>query len=558
MIRRNGGSQMQLTAGTYGCCGLFCLILGSLGWNLVPGPSAEADLDTIVKSRPAHQSGPADDATSIARTTPIGTQSDDDFEPLFVDWEKPEVAILITGRQHGYIEPCGCSGLDQAKGGLIRRHALINDLEGRKWSVVKLDLGDQIQRSGPQALIKLESTYEALTQIMKYDVIGLGAGELRIDSFEYLRLLMDWGKSPAESPFVSANASVFDDTNILPYRVIEKNGRRIGVTSVVSQRHFAGQGDLVAEGRDMKILPPEAALAKVLPKLTAEKCDAMILLAFVSERESQELAQKFPQFDFIVNEGVEGEPVGDLQPIQVGNRTVNLVQMGYKSMFAGVIGIYADRQKPVRYQKITLDHRFQDTAEMKDSFKRYQDALERQGLMDLIPNPAPHPTGYQYVGSKVCADCHDAEYTVWAEGTDAWKAEHPGKVGPHSRATLDLVEPGERTWVKRHHDPECLSCHVTGWNPQQYFAYESGYLNLEKHTELHGSGCENCHGPGSRHVALENGAAAMPGEKDVVLSRLRVTKEESKDRLCVICHDLDNSPNFDFEKYWPYIEHGSN
>ncbi|MBL8889200.1 MAG: hypothetical protein JNL67_04430 [Planctomycetaceae bacterium] len=558
MIRRNGGNQMQLTVGTYGCGALLGVIMGSLGWHLVTDQPSRATVDQVVNSRLAQHTVDHEHLTSSSRAASEDARSDDDFEPLFVEWEKPDVAILLTGRQHGYIEPCGCSGLDQAKGGLIRRHALINDLEGRGWSVLKLDLGDQIQRSGPQALIKLESTYEALTKVMKYDVVGLGAGELRIDSFEYLRLLMDWGKSPEESPFVSANASVYEDPNILAYRVVEKNGRRIGITSVVSQRHFAGQGDLTAPDRDTKILAPEVALAKVLPKLSAEKCDAMILLAFVSERESQELAQKFPQFDFIVNEGVEGEPVGHLQPIQVGNRTVNLVQMGYKSMFAGVIGIYADPQKPVRYQKITLDHRFQDTPEMKDSFKRYQDALERQGLMELIPKPSPHPSGYQYVGSKVCADCHDAEYDVWAEGTDAWKAEHPGKVGPHSRATLDLVEPGERTWVKRHHDPECLSCHVTGWNPQQYFAYESGFLDMQKHTELHGSGCENCHGPGSRHVALENGEAAMPGEKDLVLSRLRVTKEESKDRLCVICHDLDNSPNFDFEKYWPYIEHGSN
>jgi hypothetical protein len=386
---------------------------------------------------------------------------------------------------------------------------------------------------------------------MKYDAIGMGAGELRVDSFDLLSLLIN----AEASPFVSANASVFDDASIAPYRVIERNGRRIGVTSVISQRHFSGLGDLTSEQRDIKIQAPEVALEKLLPQLVAEKCDALLLLAFVSVRESQELAQKFPQFDFIVNEGVEGEPVDVLQPIQVGNRTVNLVEMGYKSMYAGVIGIYADRNKPVRYQKVTLDHRFSDTEEMKESFKRYQNLLERQGLTKLISKPAPHPSGYQYVGSKVCSDCHDAEYEVWAEGSEVWKAEHPGKVGPHSRATLDLVEPGERTWVQRHHDPECLSCHVTGWNPQQYFAYESGYLELEKHAELHGSGCENCHGPGSRHVAIQNGEEATPDEMDLVLSRLRVTKDAAKDRLCVQCHDLDNSPDFDFDKYWPYIEH---
>lgn len=565
MDRRDDVNQMGWTTERAAWCGFLVFLLLSAGWQFLPsvpevslrhadlhGDSVRPTRAIVVENRATGNRG----ASDSNRAESPASRIDDEFEPIFVGWEKPDLALLITGRQHGYIEPCGCSGLDRAKGGLMRRHALINDLTGRGWSVVKLDLGDQVRRSGPQSLDKLQSTYEALRGVMQYDAIGLGAGELKIDSFELLNLLLNAaGSNAAESPFVSANASVFDEASILPYRVIAQNGRRIGVTSVVSQRHFGGQGDLMSEGRDTKIQAPELALQKVLPKLVAEKCDALLLLAFVSERESQELAQKFPQFDFIVNEGVEGEPVDVLMPIQVGNRSVNLVQMGYKSMYAGVIGIYADPNKPVRYQKITLDHRFKDTDEMKDSFKRYQSMLENKSLERLIPKPPPHPSGYQYVGSKVCADCHDGPYEIWAEGSDVWKAEHPGKVGPHSRATLDLVEPGERTWVQRHHDPECLSCHVTGWNPQQYFAYETGYLNLEKHADLHGSGCENCHGPGSRHVEIQNGEEALANEIDLVLSRLRVTKEEAKDRLCVQCHDLDNSPDFDFDKYWPYIAH---
>ena len=31
-------------------------------------------------------------------------------EALFVDWPKPEWALMITGRQRGYLEPCGCAG----------------------------------------------------------------------------------------------------------------------------------------------------------------------------------------------------------------------------------------------------------------------------------------------------------------------------------------------------------------------------------------------------------------------------------------------------------------
>ena len=44
--------------------------------------------------------------------------------PIFVDWpQRAELALVITGRHEGYLEPCGCAGLDKMKGGMGRRHA---------------------------------------------------------------------------------------------------------------------------------------------------------------------------------------------------------------------------------------------------------------------------------------------------------------------------------------------------------------------------------------------------------------------------------------------------
>ncbi len=34
-----------------------------------------------------------------------------------------------------------------------------------------------------------------------------------------------------------------------------------------------------------------------------------------------------------------------------------------------------------------------------------------------------------------------------------------------------------------------------------------------------------------------------------------VTPQESRDGQCATCHDLDNSPDFDFDLYWPGVEH---
>src|SRR5262249_12032206 len=133
----------------------------------------------------------------------------------------------------------------------------------------------------------------------------------------------------------------------------------------------------------------------------------------------------------------------------------------------------------------------------------YQLELEKLGLDDLGIRPQPHPSERRFVGSQKCGDCHTKAFATWNKTS-------------HSHATDSLVKPPERVGISRHFDAECLSCHVTGWDPQGFFPYATGYENLTKSKHLVGSGCENCHGPGSAHVAAEEG-----GGKDSVLKLLR-------------------------------------
>ena len=150
------------------------------------------------------------------------------------------------------------------------------------------------------------------------------------------------------------------------------------------------------------------------------------------------------------------------------------------------------------------------------------------------------------VGSETCSDCHTTAYEIW-------------KNTPHHHATESIVHPPERAEVQRHFDPECLSCHVTGWNPQQYFPFKSGYFELEKSKHLHGNGCENCHGPGSAHVAAENGDVDLTEEQINSLRKSMVIPLAKAEHMCMECHDLDNSPDFHkegaFMEYWNQVEH---
>ena len=72
---------------------------------------------------------------------------------------------------------------------------------------------------------------------------------------------------------------------------------------------------------------------------------------------------------------------------------------------------------------------------------------------------------------------------------------------------------------------------------------------------MHGNGCENCHGPGSGHAAVESGEMKVAeGVAAQLRQAMRLTLAQAEQK-CMECHDLDNSPDFDFQEYWPKVKH---
>jgi hypothetical protein len=123
------------------------------------------------------------------------------------------------------------------------------------------------------------------------------------------------------------------------------------------------------------------------------------------------------------------------------------------------------------------------------------------------------------------------------------------KKSGHARAyeTLVKLDP-PRTF-----DPECVSCHVVGWHPTKFFPYDAGYWSQDKTPHLINVGCEDCHGPGEKHAAVElNGSEGL---RTKLRKAMIATKAEAKKQQCTSCHDLDNSPDFNFDLYWPFVEH---
>ncbi len=467
--------------------------------------------------------------------------------PIFIDWPKPQVALVFSGEMDGYLEPCGCAGLENQKGGLKRRHSFLKKLEADGWPVVSLDMGGQIRRFGPQADRKYSFAMRALTEL-GYQAIGLGVKELQLDSSYLAYVLSNF--EGMSNPVISANLSIIDPSLGLsrPYRIIQAGGKKIGVTAVLGNKHRAA----LQNSPDIVWSDPVAALGRVLSELQSENCDFLILLVHADPDEAAALAKRFPQFQFVATTGGAEEPPNRLTPIEGTN--TQLLEAGHKGMYLTVVGIFDDPKRPLRLQRVPLDHRFEDSAEMQQLLVDYQNELKILGLQELGLSGNKHPTD-SFVGSAACADCHSSATEAFEES-------------PHAHATQTLVD----LEPPRHFDPECLSCHVTGWNPQEYFPYSSGFLGLEQTPHLTANGCENCHGPGASHVAAENGdveADEAELERLRAAMRLKIVENEGNKtdqvikvsdgavvvNMCMECHDLDNSPDFDFQEYWPHVEH---
>ncbi len=515
---------------------------------------------------------------------------------LFKDWPKPELAIVLTGQTYGYISPCGCSR--PQKGGLERRANFVASLRDKGWDVVGLDLGDAAAQKGlpKQTLLKYRTTMQALAA-MGYAAVGLGETEFSAQLFMALAeyTLQNPGKPPivlgANLAQVGPNAEVtprekyFAIPNSRPmvedFEVIASPGKpTIAVMGVLGT-------DLIAKlpkiDSQFAVADAKATITASLAKLAKHpsKPDLNVLLYAGNVTAAKAAAKEFPQFQLVVAQSEESEP--PQFPVSANDGKTLVVQVGHKGQNVGVVGIFKSAAGyELKYQLVPLGEEYITPADKVKGHKvleileEYATNVERDNLLAVarakplqhraqIQLPKANPT---YVGAAACAKCHAAEFAVW-------------NGSKHSHAYEALIKAAERP-SKRQFDPECVTCHTTG------FEYVGGFEDAKKSAHLLGNQCENCHGPGSAHAAAPNNRAlygelmawtTKPGER---LPNIEILKAAAKlkptDRdapggplaklkpeekrlinavtsMCMKCHDGENDPKFDIFEYFPKIHH---
>ena len=316
---------------------------------------------------------------------------------IFVDWPKPDVALVFSGEQDGYLEPCGCAGLENQKGGLRRRFTLLKELRDKGWPVVAMDLGGQEKRFGVQAEIKFDFALRALAKL-GYAAVGFGEQDLRMDLLSIVINLDE-----ATNPLVSANVGIVDfDSGFTKRYQDRRSGRH------EDRHHVGARQEGVAHFKnssDLTLLEPYQAIPRSLPKLREADCDHLVLLAYAEPDEAKDLARRFPEFDWVVTAHGADEPPNEPTKIEGTQFAVDRSRpQGHVRRGRRPLQEWPDAVPlPARAARSSLCRRAGNRRDARRVSEAAGDArLGRAGA----EADRRMPSGGKFAGSKVCGDCH--------------------------------------------------------------------------------------------------------------------------------------------------------
>lgn len=494
------------------------------------------------------------------------------------DGSPVDLCVILSGQMYGYLQPCGCSR--PQVGGLERRYELMHRFLENGYALSAGDLGDLAPReqAGPQNRWKYETAVKSLKS-MAYAGMGLGLTELamRHDTafdlaqnyqppyFLAANFLDSQGQFPDMfRPWVIDDPRRVEDYVALlgkiqslqagpvpgvPYLLgaMTISGRpRVGYLGLVGESVMK---ECAAKNFDVKFAPPQEALTQSLKGFLAAGPEVRVLLLQGTSEEAAAIVKNNPKVFHVVlcrNDASDG--VAPLLPIkhEAGSW---IVMVGHKGRTVGVVAYRRGKPLEYRLEELVEELELPDdkTNPAREIMKEYVWGVYRNNYLREV-SKISHPHQLEpdlkdavFVGSGKCRECHPQAHGQWSASNHSHAWDNLVKNG---RPIAEVKQKDMPTkYIGRQFDPDCASCHVTG------FGYKGGFEDEVKTPLLLGNGCENCHGPGSLHA----GQPSNPVYRKPMF--LSMEDKDKVGRMCMKCHDLDNDPHFDISK-WEKIKHG--
>jgi hypothetical protein len=378
-----------------------------------------------------------------------------------------------------------------------------------------------------------------------YDALGAVAANVSFRDLPFAASLMKeagYGERAKEFPIierlVAANITPTDKSvrPFKPYVIREIQGKRLGAKplriGILGLTHLP---QVAAGGRERRtvggftISDPFAMAARYVPELRA-KCDLVVVLAYMDQAETGRLGALAPGIDVIIT----ANQYGPLRPASEAGDAV-VVYATNQTKYLGELRLYRKEGAPEAgvanylHRDVPLDEAVPDdpaalkiTVAAREAFTRAQRAAVGAGgspgpgsVDPLERQRAVLARQSRFAGSESCASCHEREYAIW-------------KASGHAHAFRTLEEKGQ------HLDQSCTQCHTVGQG------FPGGFRNASLTPRLADVQCESCHTAGKGHLT-------EPG---------RPYGQVATPAACLTCHTKENSPEFDFARYWEKIKHG--
>ena len=394
---------------------------------------------------------------------------------------RPDLVLLVTGGTNGMLEVCNCAG--PMPGGLARRSGLVRSYRAAMDNVFLLDTGDVFWIEPND--IRNRYVLQGYRQI-GYDAVVLGDQEWAADDLARFlaRAKLPYLASNVEPPVVPAGVQV------KPV-VIRRIGRaKLALVSHVSTEAFRFAPDKAAR---RIALQDERALKQRVDGLQKRGC-VVVVIAHGETEQVERIAARCGA-DLVIRGHTTrcGETLTQTGATPVakigGHPYVGVVAM--KVSDAGTID-------KIEYRvEVVTEHWPLDTR-LIQTYQAYAHVAMRSAL------DAHRTQGLNYVSSAACGTCHKTQHAAWSASA-------------HARAYKTLQRVG------RTGDPNCVTCHTTG------FGTAKGFTTPAKTPKLAGVNCQNCH--------------RFDVTADHKSEKFKRTRPRVNEEVCTTCHTPVTDPH---------------